>query len=937
MSVHKVCANTPEVMVLDNRGLAIRQLSYYRSTASVDATEHILRVLYDERGGAQSSVDARFFGGRTLNFQYHSSLSGQALHTESIDAGDSWVLIDIEGRPVWQRDARGTEQRFDYDVLGRPKAREETLAGGPTRVCERWRYCDDPAIAVDERDGRNLRGQLLQHYDPAGRCDFSAQGYSLQGRPLLEERRLLRPDTEVDWAGGLHRSWESMLEIDSYTTAWRADVNDQPLWQCDARGHQQHYGYDVAGRLKTCAVTLAGASHATEVLTELRYSAAGQRLSETAGNGVVTTYGYEPQTQRLVSVQARKAVGPVLQDLHYQYDPVGNITAIADGAVLPHYFNNSKTDGSKTYTYDSLYQLIAASGRENATTGDGIDAPEVVNTAHYVRYTRHYAYDVGGNLTMIRHQGAANYTRSLTVSSRSNHAVRSGSGLTADDVRSLFDGCGNQQTLDTGQALSWNGLNQLQRVTLIARGGGTLDGESYVYNGDGMRVRKIQQAQAKGVIPCQEVIYLPGLELRMNGPQGGPSEQLEVICVGAAGCNQVRVLHWVCGKPGGIENDQYRYSMDEHLGSSLLELTQEGNVLTREEYYPYGGTAVRSAKSESGVKYKYVRYSGKERDASGLYYYGYRYYQPWLGRWLSADPAKVVDGLNVYRMCRNNPVRFRDSLGMNAEENIKRNFKEGDLIYGLSGPRGPYISNIYPDYYQRQEQDRPAVVIDVYNNSIATEITKANLKILPNLISKIPSPGGKVTSEFKKQMKKIRIPEGIETLSAESIGGSKGHHWEEYFSIGHDKNNFNINSVYSHTINNYGKYDWHELMFSGSYLSNKLLWKRGSKLGIEMAARSDDMKIHFILDEINMESVVLKEGGLKEGRSITASELRYAFRNKERLNGKLHFYRDGKEAQAPWEASSKLWDRYMPKGRIKSITKPRGNIFNQCLGRRSLK
>ncbi|WP_227993459.1 RHS repeat-associated core domain-containing protein, partial [Shewanella sp. YLB-07] len=80
-------------------------------------------------------------------------------------------------------------------------------------------------------------------------------------------------------------------------------------------------------------------------------------------------------------------------------------------------------------------------------------------------------------------------------------------------------------------------------------------------------------------------------------------------------------------------------------------------------YYPFGGTAVWSAKHTSEAKYKYVRYSGKERDATGLYYYGYRYYMPWMGRWLNPDPAWTVDGLNLYRMVRNNPITLRDVDG----------------------------------------------------------------------------------------------------------------------------------------------------------------------------------------------------------------------------------------------------------------------------------
>ncbi len=75
-----------------------------------------------------------------------------------------------------------------------------------------------------------------------------------------------------------------------------------------------------------------------------------------------------------------------------------------------------------------------------------------------------------------------------------------------------------------------------------------------------------------------------------------------------------------------------------------------------------------SSRNTVEAKYKTVRYSGKERDATGLYYYGYRYYQPWLGRWLSADPAGTIDGLNLYRMVRNNPVGLMDGDGLMTDK-----------------------------------------------------------------------------------------------------------------------------------------------------------------------------------------------------------------------------------------------------------------------------
>ncbi|MNF84521.1 hypothetical protein D3C81_1311110 [compost metagenome] len=67
-----------------------------------------------------------------------------------------------------------------------------------------------------------------------------------------------------------------------------------------------------------------------------------------------------------------------------------------------------------------------------------------------------------------------------------------------------------------------------------------------------------------------------------------------------------------------------------------------------------------------------MRYSGKERDATGLYYYGFRYYAPWLQRWINPDPAGAIDGLNFYRMVRNNPIALYDRNGLSPEGRLSR-------------------------------------------------------------------------------------------------------------------------------------------------------------------------------------------------------------------------------------------------------------------------
>jgi RHS repeat-associated protein len=93
------------------------------------------------------------------------------------------------------------------------------------------------------------------------------------------------------------------------------------------------------------------------------------------------------------------------------------------------------------------------------------------------------------------------------------------------------------------------------------------------------------------------------------------------------------------------------------------------NMITFEEYHPYGTTAYQSHENSSEVSTKRYRYTGKERDEeSGLYYHGARYYSAWLGRWCSADPAGLVDGLNLYLYDKANPIKYIDPNGNKADD-----------------------------------------------------------------------------------------------------------------------------------------------------------------------------------------------------------------------------------------------------------------------------
>ena len=115
----------------------------------------------------------------------------------------------------------------------------------------------------------------------------------------------------------------------------------------------------------------------TPFITYINYNAKCQRTICRYANGLTTTYAYDDRTFRLMRLKTtRKAIERgrsakifkdpgTIQDLRYTYDPVGNITRIEDDALKTVFHGNQQIDAACEYTYDPVYRLVEATGREH--------------------------------------------------------------------------------------------------------------------------------------------------------------------------------------------------------------------------------------------------------------------------------------------------------------------------------------------------------------------------------------------------------------------------------------------------------------------------------------------------------------------------------------------------------------------------------------------
>jgi RHS repeat-associated protein len=732
-------AETPTTTYLDTLGRAFLTVAYnkfkYSNSPPADpSTEEFYRsrIIFDIEGNQRVVRDAVVQNddslGRIVTL-YDYDMLGNRIHQASMEAGARWMLNDVAGKPLYAWDSRDHQFRTTYDLLRRPIDSFLREGAGPEVVIGRTLYGE----AQPNSETKNLRGKVVQVRDQAG--IVTSDEYDFKGNLLRSHRQLAKSyKTTLDWSGDVP------LENETYTSRTKYDALNRAIQliaphsdQVGAKINIIQPIYNEANLLEQVEVWLNQnaepqswrdpKSADLHAVTNIDYNAKGQRTVVEYGNGAKTRYEYDPLTFRLGHLLTQRDTaafpndcpqsapagwpGCQVQNLHYTYDPAGNITRLRDDAQQTIYFRNKRVETSSDYTYDALYRLIEASAREHLGRVRGSPIPHSYNDAPRVgidwaandgnamgTYTERYVYDSVGNFLKMQHIGndPANpgWTRSYAYNETSliENGTQGTLLKTSNRLGSTTVGNGNPITEEYGydahgntlrmlhlQLMQWDFRDQLQMTQRQAVNADDTDGMQhqgertwYVYDSAGQRVRKVTESGAGEV--KDERLYLGGFETyRKNGADPLVRETLHIMD------NKQRIGLVETRIQGNDTAPQQliRYQFSNHLGSASLELDDVAQIISYEEYTPYGSTAYEAVRSQTETPKRY-RYTGKERDEeSGLYYHGARYYSSWLGRWTTADPAGLIDGTSRYLYVADRPTLLIDAVGRQAKKTEKIN------------------------------------------------------------------------------------------------------------------------------------------------------------------------------------------------------------------------------------------------------------------------
>lgn len=444
-----------------------------------------------------------------------------------------------------------------------------------------------------------------------------------------------------------------------------SDVSGTQDWGYNQRGlvnHEEHTGDGttrVIDRTYRADEQVNTLTQPTGETLTYGYNAARQQttISTSLGGQYLTTTTYDALGQTLVEVY-----GNGVNSTHTYYASSARLYNIIVRGP------QSQTLFRRYYTYDGVGNVRTTDSPEQAETlRFGYDDRDRLTSACAVAnvnstpcvggttFNQTYAYNTIGNLT---NKAGVAYTYP-------SNGVRPHAVATVAGQAYTYDGNGNVLT-GGGRSYTWNAENQPTQIT----SGGTT--EMYQYNGDNTRIKKTSTSGGVSVTTR----YVGDIEYRSDGT--------------------TITNYGVAFRTRTATTNVLTYVHGDHLGSVSLTTNATGVASPLQTFDPWG--AVRSG-AITGAEWNYTN---QRKDAgTGLLFYNARYYDPALGRFLSADTIGVnrsdPQTRNRYSYVLNNPLKYTDPTGHCADADVDEIAECAETLDTL-GQYGITVVNAWQDW-----------------------------------------------------------------------------------------------------------------------------------------------------------------------------------------------------------------------------------------------
>ncbi|MEW6100871.1 MAG: RHS repeat-associated core domain-containing protein [Candidatus Omnitrophota bacterium] len=519
------------------------------------------------------------------------------------------------------------EVRFEYDSLARRTLMADSL--GITR------YSYDELSRLTQVDGPQANDTLQYTFDPEGN----------------RESLILPGGKTIQYAyDALNRLTSITDTVTNKAATYTYDKNGNPQNLILPNNLQATYSFDALNRLMS--LTNHNQANPEDKISEFRYSydEAGRRMRvETLDSAIDYTYDNASQ---LLAVNGDS-------DYFYEYDPSGNRTRMLKNQV------------EHLYSYNELNQLT-----QEVASGPATIAITVTGTVSDVNGIQSLTVNgitptLNGNnfACQLNLSGGLNTITVLATDSAGNTATTVLNVTYAKDTQILYlyDNNGNlirRQSAFEDLDLAYDFENRLTRISQglspSVRDGslqstfkaenrpyplnGSVPDLNYAYDGEGRRAASINGSDITNYL-------YDGLDVILElDASGDPLTSYLRNPLAAGGIGGI-----ISAKQGALPENYYLY---DGLGSTA-NLTDAAGVNIQSYSYDAFGNALTQAFLPNTRQFL-----TKETDPTGFIYFGARYYDPRIGRFITPDPLGMIDGPNMYLYAANNPINVVDLWGL---------------------------------------------------------------------------------------------------------------------------------------------------------------------------------------------------------------------------------------------------------------------------------